>query len=46
MNWRSEAAKKGWVTRRARAFEDGQRPLPFRHGLPLRRKTPRKRRAS
>jgi hypothetical protein len=33
MNPRSEAAKKGWATRRYRAFEDGQRPLPFRGGV-------------
>ncbi|MFI4971174.1 MAG: hypothetical protein ACHP7H_00725 [Hyphomicrobiales bacterium] len=33
MNPRSEAAKRGWATRRYRAFEDGQRPLPFRHGV-------------
>jgi hypothetical protein len=30
---RSEAAKKGWATRRYRAFEDGQLPLPFRGGV-------------
>ncbi len=30
---RVEAGRKGWDTRRYRAFEDTQRPLPFRGGL-------------
>lgn len=29
---RSAASRKAWVTRKHRAFEDTQRPLPFRHG--------------
>lgn len=35
---RSEAARKGWVTRRFRVFEDPQLPLPMKSGAGKRKK--------